>query len=257
MISLAKKKLNSIQKSLKKTSKKSADIFLSYCRVNSQDAIDKGTPFKGNDALGWEDPRSLKAFLEKEGYTVWIDYEQVGAKKTLFEDIVEGIRNAKLVVACVSNEYSKSENCLKEFRFASNLKMPVIMCTFGSAEAKCEWRNTELGIISCLMNKEINFQLENPQAFSELLKEIKSNNIQPRIDDASNKKKRDTKKDLVKKEDNSADKMEAYTELVELAQRKFLRQIVGFSDASSSIPFPRLYAIDLSSGKVFFLIKTA
>ncbi len=174
MINQARQKINSAQtdKKNKSVNKQNLDIFISYCRVNSQDAVDKGTPLKP-DALGWGDPRALKSFLEKHGYTVWVDFEQIGKKKTLFEDIVEGIRNAKLVVACVSNEYSKSENCLKEFRFASNLKMPIVMCVFGSASVKCEWRNTELGILSCLMKKEINFQLENPSGLEDLVKEIK------------------------------------------------------------------------------------
>ncbi len=39
--------------------------------------------------------------------------------------------------------------------------------------------------------------------------------------------------------------MEAYTELVELAQRKFLRQIVNLTDTGSTRPFPRLFSIDL------------
>ncbi len=173
MIALAKQKIDSVQKdSNKNSTHHRLDIFLSYCRVNSQDAIDKGTPLKPG-ALGWGDPRAVKAHLEKLGYSVWVDFEQTGKKKTLFEDIVEGIRNAKLVVACVSNEYSRSENCMKEFRFASNLKMPIVMCVFGSASVNCEWRNTELGILSCLMNREINFQLENPGAYEELVKEIK------------------------------------------------------------------------------------
>jgi hypothetical protein len=36
----------------------------------------------------------------------------------------------------------------------------------------------------------------------------------------------------------------AYTELFELAQRKFLRQIASFSDTATSKPFPRLFAVD-------------
>lgn len=131
--------------------------FLSYCRSNSRDAIDKGAPLKSQDALGWGDPRELKKHLEKAGYSVWIDYERVGAKKTLFEDIVDGIRNASVFIACISNEYAVSENCMKEFRFASNLKKPIIMCTFGSANRKSEWKSTELGIMSCLnLNVRVN-----------------------------------------------------------------------------------------------------
>lgn len=154
MLDLAHKKLTSTAKNNPKgsasTTASSYQCFLSYCRLNSRDAIEKGTQLKSVDALGWSDPRAVKKRLEQEGYTVWIDYERVGAKKTLFEDIVDGIRNASVFVACISNEYAVSENCMKEFRFASNLKKPIVMCTFGSANRKSEWKSTELGIISCL-----------------------------------------------------------------------------------------------------------
>lgn len=241
LLDLTRKRLKELNKS-KDGRKDIKQCFISYCRVNSHDAVAKGTPLKSQDSLGWGDPRALKTYLEKEGFSVWIDYEQVGGKKNLFEDIVEGIRNASLVIACISNEYAMSENCMKEFRFASNLKVPILICTFGSANRKSEWKNTELGIISCLNNKEINFQLENQNAYSELLAEVRSLGIEP-----VNK----TLKELVRQatefsnEDESNDTKMAYTELIELAQRKFLRQIAGFADTGASKPFPRLFIVDL------------
>lgn len=147
-------------------------------------------------------------------------------------------------MACVSNEYSRSENCLREFRFAQSLKIPIVMCTFGSADVKCEWRSTELGILSVLMNKEINFQLENPSAFSSMLAEIQLHQVKPSLQ-AKKKpvQKQFTFEQTVAKPNEP--KMEAYAELIELAQRKFLRQIQTFSDGVSSRPFPRLFAVDL------------
>ena len=189
------------------------------------------------DALGWEDPRSIKTYLEKEGFTCWVDYEQVGSKKNLFDDIVEGIRNSSLVVACVSNEYANSESCMREFRFASNIRKPLVLCLFGSPNVNCKWRSTQLGILSCLITKEINFQLENPNAFSDLANEITSYGIT-----AINKI---SLEDTLKVTLTSNDTETAYSELFELAQRKFLRQIATFSDTGSSRPFPRLFAIDL------------
>lgn len=154
----------------------------------------------------------------------------------------------------MSNEYSKSENCLREFRFAQSLKIPIVICTFGSADVKCEWRSTELGILSVLLNKEINFQLENPSAFSSLLAEVQ---LQVKPSTSSKERKRTLDKqftyeqqagngdDLGSQPANES-KMEAYAELIELAQRKFLRQIQTFSDSVSSRPFPRLFAVDLA-----------
>jgi hypothetical protein len=112
LIEMVHKKVSDDKKN--KINQKKHQIFISYCHSNSHDAISKGTPFKSELSLGWADPRSLKTFLENEEYTVWIDYEQVGLKNTLFEDIVDGIRNAKVVIACISNDYAKSESCMKE-----------------------------------------------------------------------------------------------------------------------------------------------
>ena len=244
LIDLVKKKLDSIKNQTNPGKPQNApQIFISYCRVNSQDAIKKGTIAKNKFCLGWADPRSLKTFLENEGYSVWVDYEQRGLKKTLFEDIVDGIRNCKCVIACISNEYALSENCMKEFRFASNIKMPIIMCLYGSASADAEWKNTELGIMSCLNTKEINFQLENPEAHKSVLSEIQSFKIEPI-------KKQIT---ISKIESNEIDeknviieeKFTEYSELFELAQRKFLRQVANFSDTASTRPFPRLFCLDL------------
>ena len=154
---------------------------------------------------------------------MWVDYEQVGTKKTLFEDIVDGIRNCKCVIACISNEYAQSDNCMKEFRFASNIKMPIVMCLFGSASVEAEWKNSELGIISCLNTREINFQLENPDAYKSVLNEIKSFNIEPikLLLARSNTLNEIIKTSAAQNDEECTE----YAELFELAQRKFLRQV--------------------------------
>lgn len=112
LIEMVRKKVSDDKKN--KKNQKKHQIFISYCHSNSHDAIAKGAPLKSELSLGWADPRSLKTFLENEGYSVWIDYEQVGSKNTLFEDIVDGIRNAKVVIACISNDYARSDSCMKE-----------------------------------------------------------------------------------------------------------------------------------------------
>jgi hypothetical protein len=104
---------------------------------------------------------------------------------------------------------------MKEFRFASNLKLPIIMCTFGAANRKSEWKTTELGIISCLNNREINFQLENKTAFDDLLGEIKTLGVEP-----ANKVLKHMIQENVAEINETIDTKMAYTELIELAQRK-------------------------------------
>ena len=222
-----------------------AQVFISYCHANSQDAINKGTPMKNEFCLGKFDPRSIKSELEKAGFSSWLDVDQVGAKRTLFEDIVDGIRNSNVVIACVSNEYAESENCMKEFRFSANLKKPILVCLFGSVKANPIWRSGELGIINCLNNKEINFQFENPDAFSDLIAELKKLKVSP---DIKEDKKNDINSQLFEAEDGShvGDNEIIYSELSELVQRRFLRQISAYTDTMTR-PFPRLFVLDIVS----------
>lgn len=44
-----------------------------------------------------------------------LDKEQLG-DKGLFEDIAEGLLSSRAVVAFISDEYAKSQNCLMEFQ---------------------------------------------------------------------------------------------------------------------------------------------
>jgi hypothetical protein len=61
----------------------------------------------------------------------------------LFEDIAEGLRDAKLMIACVSDEYADSYNCQMEFRFAAKaLNLPIIIAVYGTGH---RWRSSEVG----------------------------------------------------------------------------------------------------------------
>ncbi len=92
------------------------------------------------------------------------------------------------------------------------------MCMFGAANRKSEWKSTELGIISCLNNKEFNFQLENKAAFTDVLNEIKSLGIEP-----VNKVLKNVIQENVSEINESIETKMAYTELIELAQRKVIK----------------------------------
>ena len=60
----------------------------------------------------------------------------------LFEDIAEGLQRAEVVVACVSDQYVLSNNCLMEFRYATNiLKLPTILAVVGKGN---KWRKSEV-----------------------------------------------------------------------------------------------------------------
>jgi leucine-rich repeat kinase 2 len=144
-----------IDKSLKQ---KPPDVFISYCWQNSHDAIKKGT--KGpKSALGWLDPRILMTFFKENGIEAWLDIQEINPSQTLFAEITKGINQAKIVVACLSDEYVKSINCKLEFRFAhTSLKVPIVKAVVGTGQ---EWRKNEISFLSGSY-PEINFQYENP-----------------------------------------------------------------------------------------------
>ena len=61
-------------------------------------------------------------------------------QKGLFEDINEGLRHAKVLIACVSDEYAKSANCCMELRFAADvMKLPTVLAVVGTGN---QWRKS-------------------------------------------------------------------------------------------------------------------
>ena len=46
-------------------------------------------------------------------------------------------------------------------------------------------------------------------------------------------------------------------ELLELAQRKFLRQVIGYSEAAESRPYPRLFIADLMTEEEKAVVSAA
>ena len=55
-------------------------MFISYCWSNSQNAAEKSGKFVPG-AVGWADPRQVKAVLQEAGIKCWIDIENVGKEK--------------------------------------------------------------------------------------------------------------------------------------------------------------------------------
>jgi len=74
--------------------------------------------------------QNLKLKLTEEHLTCWMDEGQMRGGETLFAKIDEGISNASIFVACISDHYANSENCKREFRLAvarSKIIIPLIV----------------------------------------------------------------------------------------------------------------------------------
>ena len=56
----------------------------------------------------------LKRHLGTAGYSCWMDVGQMGGGDKLFAKIDNGIRAAKLVICCVTEQYAQSPNCNRE-----------------------------------------------------------------------------------------------------------------------------------------------
>ena len=134
------------------------DVFLSYCWRNS---------FKAEDAKQitsvirsrYSDPRLLKYMIAQLGYKVWLDIEQLhsaNTKANLYGQIVEGLKSAKVVIPCISDDYSKSQNCRMEFQFAlKSLQKPVIPLVVGKGD---DWKLSVIGAIVNQQDELINLQ---------------------------------------------------------------------------------------------------
>ncbi|CAF1146931.1 unnamed protein product [Adineta ricciae] len=232
LVDLIEQENESNSKSKQQLRDEPTDVFISYCWANSHDAVHKGTKPTAT-SIGWADPRSLKDYLEGRGLSVWMDITRLGNSGVLHE-IVQGLKNTRLVIACVSDEYTQSEVCRNEFLFAKNtLRLPVILAVFGNGD---KWRTTEVGMCS-LTCQQINFQFENPTAFEDIFVLIQ-NDLPKRntsMKDVSNAKST---------AETAQKTTEAYHELFELTQRKFLRLTAGFAEAMTTRAYPRLFAVD-------------
>ncbi|CAF5191690.1 unnamed protein product, partial [Rotaria magnacalcarata] len=149
-----------------------------------------------------------------------------------------GLKNTKVVIACVSDEYTLSEICRNEFLFAKNtLRLPVVLGIFGMGD---KWRTTEVGMCS-LTCPQVNFQFENPAAFEDIYETIQSN--LPKRPSSAKEIALNAIKTTAAEEKTTA----AYQELFELTQRKFLRVTSGFADTMNARAYPRLFTLDFVS----------
>ena len=60
---------------------------------------------------------------------VWLDDNQLD-NNALYDQLVNGIKNSKIFLCCITKKYSESFNCIREINYASELRKPFIVLMF-------------------------------------------------------------------------------------------------------------------------------
>ncbi|CAM4871739.1 unnamed protein product [Rotaria socialis] len=79
-----------------------------------------------------DEVKELRNFLELVGFTCWMDMGQIGGGELLYEKIDHGIRNAKVLICCLTPMYIVSNMCQRELILADMLKKPIVPVMFES-----------------------------------------------------------------------------------------------------------------------------
>lgn len=148
-----------------------ADVFLSYNWTNSYLAKEAK---QISDIVGqqFSDPRLVKQELEKAGFKVWIDIERLrsaNAGAGMYEQLTNALKDAQVVIPCVSSEYANSANCRMEFQYAlKSLQKPIIPLIVGEGD---DWKTSVIGgLVDSSSNKSISLQsITNHQSLMEQL----------------------------------------------------------------------------------------
>ncbi|KAI8494361.1 hypothetical protein Bbelb_281210, partial [Branchiostoma belcheri] len=97
--------------------------------------------------------KALYSQLTSQGFTCWMDIQQMGGGDALYGKIDKGIRNAKVVVSCVTPKYTLSANCRREVSLADALRKPIVPLllqdTSWPPEGPMSMAFTELLYIDC------------------------------------------------------------------------------------------------------------
>jgi hypothetical protein len=85
-----------------------SSIFISYQQDSQEDVI------------------KIKSHLEKAGFNCFMDVGQISGGNNLYQKIDQAIRNAKVVVACVTPKFVVSHFCNREMALADLLQKPIV-----------------------------------------------------------------------------------------------------------------------------------
>eukprot|EP00058_Branchiostoma_floridae_P010496 XP_002595984.1 hypothetical protein BRAFLDRAFT_96757 [Branchiostoma floridae] len=68
----------------------------------------------------------LHDMLEEMGHSCWMDIKEMGGGDQLYAAIDRGMRQAKVVISCVTPKYTESDNCRNEVALAHSLRKTIV-----------------------------------------------------------------------------------------------------------------------------------
>ncbi|XP_078317592.1 uncharacterized protein LOC111120698 isoform X2 [Crassostrea virginica] len=77
-----------------------------------------------------DDVKALRDKMERSGFSCWMDIGQMGGGDFLSAKIDQGIRNCKVVLACITPKYVVSHHCNRELSLADLLNKTIIPIMF-------------------------------------------------------------------------------------------------------------------------------
>lgn len=129
------------------------DVFISYCKLNSNLALENGEvgaerlekSVEEQKSLNSRacDPRWIKQQLVKYGLRVWLDESRDPVK---LSSIVDIMKRCKVIISCISNEYANSDNTRMELQFTKKtIKKAILPIVVGGGE--WQWQATVVGLL--------------------------------------------------------------------------------------------------------------
>ena len=129
-------------------------------------------------SYNWESKDKVKILYRKlsneYNLKVWIDDNQLD-NNLLYDQLVNGIKNSKIFLCCITKKYSESFNCIREINYASELRKPFIVLMFEELsinEIGCVgFIITPLLRFNCFMDKTMLYNWSGP-IFESMLKSL-------------------------------------------------------------------------------------
>jgi hypothetical protein len=126
------------------------NFFLSYAHENKEEVM------------------KMLDHLTQADLTVWKDTDEM-KQGSIDENMMNGNRNSRVFVACISTKYKDSENCMKEFNYAIAIKKDIIYVLFEKIKGE-EERMDQLGVIGFHFARK---HFYKPDNFDQIIKAIK------------------------------------------------------------------------------------